>query len=427
MALIPTQPIGIAKQSVELATKMFSDIRIMTRDKQGVSRSSYGDGETKAIDYLIKVAHDLNLTVRIDAAANVTFQIGEETGERHILSGSHMDSVPEGGNFDGLAGVIAGITVLADFVKNGIKPKTPLKVIAIRGEESAWYGRTYIGTKALFGMLKQEDLQASHRDTGEPLADAMKAAGADLEKISAGQVLINTDEIAAFVEVHIEQGPVLVDRDWPVAIVSGIRGNSRHREIHCAGAAGHSGAVPRWLRQDSVFAAAQLISRMDEHWATILQHGGDLVLTAGIFHTDINNHAMSRIPGDLTFSFEARSQDQETLDALEALLKSECVTIARERKVIFEFDELTQSAPAVLDKKIIEGLVSVAKAEGLTHEIVPSGAGHDASIFSNAGIPTGMIFVRNENGSHNPDEAMEIDDFIAGVAILKRFVMEYVT
>jgi len=415
----------IQAQSRQLATTLFADIAELTKGTHGVTRASYGDGESRAIEYLIDTAKKLNITVQTDAAANVTFQLGDTAGERHILTGSHMDSVPQGGNYDGLAGVVAGLTVLADFARHNISPVVPLKVIALRGEESAWYGRTYIGSKSLFGMLRQEDLQAPHRDTGKPLAEAMRSAGADVERVAAGEILIEPSNIAAFIELHIEQGPVLIDRDWPVAMVTGIRGNIRHREIRCVGEAGHSGTVPRWLRQDSVFAAADLISRMEDHWTTILQHGGDLVLTSGIFHTNSEYHAMSRIPDELTFSFESRSQDQATLEALEGLLKSECRTVERDRRVKFDFDAPILSAPAELDETILGLLVAAARAEDLPGEAIASGAGHDASIFANAGVPSGMIFVRNENGSHNPDEAMDIADFMAGVSVLKRFVLAY--
>ena len=213
-------------------------------------------------------------------------------------------------------------------------------MVALRGEESAWYGRNYIGSKSIFGLITEDDLNSTHRSTGEKLSKAMESCGVNLDKIKSAEKLIDKSKIEVFIELHIEQGPILVDRKWPAAIVTGIRGNNRHLKIKCNGSAGHSGTIPRYLRKDTVFAGAELITRMDDHWNTIQQHGGDLVLTSGIFHTDMEHHAMSRIPGELFFSFEARSQDETTLDALEALLKSECKTIERERGVKFQFDNL---------------------------------------------------------------------------------------
>lgn len=418
-------PIYDEKWIERLAITIFDDIAVLTKDRQGVSRETYGKGETDAINYLSKLAVELGLYVEVDDAANVFFSSKPIVNSRYMLIGSHMDSVPLGGNFDGLAGVLAGFLILSYLSKNKINLSLPLKVIALRGEESAWYGRNYIGSKSIFGLLTKEDLNSTHRKTGETLSKAMQSCGVDINKIQSSISLIDKENIELFIELHIEQGPILVDRNWPAAIVTGIRGNNRHHNIICKGSAGHSGTIPRYLRKDAVFAGADLITRMDDHWNTIQQHGGDLVLTSGIFHTDSDHHAMSRIPGEIFFSFESRSQDVATLDALEALLKSECKTIERERGVKFEFDDLIKSSPAELDEVIIKNLLDAGESLGFERASLPSGAGHDAAVFANVGIKTGMIFVRNDKGSHNPHEAMDIKDFMAGLSILKKFIIDY--
>lgn len=418
-------PIYDEKWIEKLAITIFDDIAVLTKDRHGVSRETYGKGETDAINYLSKLAVELGLYVEVDDAANVFFSSKPIVNSRYMLIGSHMDSVPLGGNFDGLAGVLAGFLILSYLSKNKINLSLPLKVIALRGEESAWYGRNYIGSKSIFGLLTKEDLNSTHRKTGEKLSKAMQSCGVDINKIQSSISLIDKENIELFIELHIEQGPILVDRNWPAAIVTGIRGNNRHHNIICKGSAGHSGTIPRYLRKDAVFAGADLITRMDDHWNTIQQHGGDLVLTSGIFHTDSDHHAMSRIPGEIFFSFESRSQDVATLDALEALLKSECKTIERERGVKFEFDDLIKSSPAELDEVIIKNLLDAGESLGFERASLPSGAGHDAAVFANVGIKTGMIFVRNDKGSHNPYEAMDIKDFMAGLSILKKFIIDY--
>ena len=418
-------PIYDEKWIERLAITIFDDIAVLTKDRHGVSRETYGKGETDAINYLSKLAVELGLYVEVDDAANVFFSSKPIVNSRYMLIGSHMDSVPLGGNFDGLAGVLAGFLILSYLSKNKINLSLPLKVIALRGEESAWYGRNYIGSKSIFGLLTKEDLNSTHRKTGEKLSKAMQSCGVDINKIQSSISLIDKENIELFIELHIEQGPILVDRNWPAAIVTGIRGNNRHHNIICKGSAGHSGTIPRYLRKDAVFAGADLITRMDDHWNTIQQHGGDIVLTSGIFHTDSDHHAMSRIPGEIFFSFESRSQDVATLDALEALLKSECKTIERERGVKFEFDDLIKSSPAELDEVIIKNLLDAGESLGFERASLPSGAGHDAAVFANVGIKTGMIFVRNDKGSHNPYEAMDIKDFMAGLSILKKFIIDY--
>jgi len=173
-----------------------------------------------------------------------------------------------------------------------------------------------------------------------------------------------------------------------------------------------------------VFATAELITHLDRHWRTLLERGRDLVITTGVVTTDPREHAIARIPGTLRFSFELRSQSTETLEAFYDLFLSECRLVGEERGVEFKLDRRVESAPAVMDPGWVTRLRSAARRLGLPDEEIPSGAGHDAAIFANEGIPSAMIFVRNEHGSHNPHEAMDIGDFAAGVAIMREALKE---
>lgn len=406
----------------ETAAAIFADIAELTRDEDGVTRASFGAGETRAMEYLEALADRHGLWRGRDGVGNVHFGLDSSLPERYALVGSHLDSVPRGGNFDGLAGVAAGLLLLIEARSGAFAPALPLRAVGFRGEESAWFGSPYLGTKAALGLLEPGELAARDRNTGETLAERLAALGSDVERISAGAPFLDKERIAAFLELHIEQGPVLVERKLPVGIVTGIRGNIRHHHLRCVGEAGHSGAVPRWLRRDAVFATCELISRMDDHWTAILQHGGDLVLTAGVLHTDPQHDTTTRIPGEVTFSFEARSQNRATLDAMAALLRSECDTIERDRRVKFEFDGVLRSDSAEIPFEIVDGLRAACREEGLADEPIASGAGHDSAVFANAGVPTGMVFVRNRGGSHNPKEELALEDFLAGYAVLRRFL-----
>ena len=281
-----------------------------------------------------------------------------------------------------------------------------------------------MGSSALFGALSEADLAARSQDTNEPLGDCMRAVGVDVARVAKGEPLLEAKRVAAWIELHIEQGPVLIARELPIGIVTGIRGNVRHRVVDCVGEAGHSGAVPRWLRHDAVFATAELITHLDRHWRTMQERGRDIVVTAGVMGTDPREHAIARIPGTLHFSFEVRSQSKETLEAFYDLFLSETQLISDERGVAFKLDRRLESAPAVMDKEWVARLKRHAKELGLPDEEIPSGAGHDSAVFANGGIPSAMIFVRNENGSHNPAEAMDLDDFTAGVAVMRAAIKE---
>lgn len=407
------------------ASTLFSDIAAFSADGAGVSRPAFSKIETKTLKYLEIYAREQGLSVSYDPGQNAVFSLPEDAGaEKYILIGSHVDSVPNGGNFDGLAGVIAGLLCLAKASHQGVHFKKPVKVIAMRAEESAWFGPCYIASKALLGKIENDELSALHKGDGRELGVHMADLGINMNRVCQQQPLINPDSIDSYIELHIEQGPLLVEKDMPAAVVSGIRGNVRHKKIRCIGEAGHSGAVPRAYRKDPVLAMADLLSRLDESWLTILQKGEDLVLTSGMVGTDPTKHALTRIPELVEFSLDFRSQSAEALDAMRDLLAQEMVTIERERGVKFELDQELKTPPALCDKMIVEGLLSAMANTDLEPFTMPSGGGHDAAVFANAGIPSAMVFVRNRNGSHNPDEAMEIPDLIAGTEIIFNYLTE---
>jgi N-carbamoyl-L-amino-acid hydrolase len=332
--------------------------------------------------------------------------------------------VPQGGNFDGGAGVVAGLLCLIRLLNERPSAPSPVRVLIMRGEESAYYGRANIGSRALFGLLLPTDLNAKRRGNGRTLREALQGAGADIGAIAEGAQLFANKLASAYLELHIEQGPVMVARELPTAIVTGIRGNLRHRRLVCRGEAGHSGTVPRWLRRDAVFAVSDLLMRLDEHWNRLLERGLDLVITIGVCGTDTERHAISRIPAEVYFSFEVRSQSYETLEGFYELFRSECRAVSDQRRVSFEFDERIYTEPAKMDETIIKRLQQYSERLKLPTELLASGAGHDAAVFAISGIPSGMIFVRNSNGSHNPDEAMTIDDFMCGVELMYAFAAD---
>lgn len=402
-----------------LAQQLFSDIRGLTFDGVGVTRASYGEGENACAAYLDKFARSEGLDVVVDRAGNfIYFDPADTRGGAAIWSGSHLDSVPQGGNYDGLAGVVAGLLVLIAAKREGVTLPAPLKVIGFRGEESAWFGKAYMGSGALWGKLSSADLALQRRGDSVSLYDALAACGADVAAISRQEKLFNSTDIAAYIELHIEQGPVMVARDIPVGVVSGIRGNVRHNKIECFGDAQHSGVVPRWLRKDAVFAVSDLIVRLDNHWRALLERGTDLVVTCGVVQTNPAEHSISRVPGYAHFSFEARSKSSDTLEAFYQLVQAEMHSIERERGVKFALDRRLMSEPAVCDAQLCDLMAQACRSRGIAHERIPSGAGHDAALFANGGVPSAMVFVRNQNGSHNPHEAMELADFMLGTQVM---------
>lgn len=421
--LAPEIAPGIADDDAELARFLFEEIARRTPDEEGVSRPAFSKVETDTLSFLEEFARERGLEVWYDAGCNAHFSLPDDRdAERFVVVGSHVDSVPYGGNYDGLAGVVTGLVCLVRAHRRGERFARPVQVLAMRGEESAWFGPCYIGSKALTGTLGKAELAATHKGDGRTLAEHMADIGVAMDRVERGEPLIDLSAIDAYVELHIEQGPLLIGKDLPAAIVSGIRGNFRHRAVRCLGEAGHSGAVPRAFRRDPVLAMADLLVRLDEHWSTILNKGDDLVLTSGVVATDPAKHAMSRIPDSVSFSLDIRSQSADTLLEMRALLRAEMRQVERDRKVRFVLDEEMAVAPAICDARMVEGLKAAMGRTGLEPFVLPSGGGHDAAVFSAAGVPSAMVFVRNRNGSHNPHEAMEIDDFIAATDIIYEYL-----
>lgn len=407
--------LALRQQSIDL----FDQLKRTSLDGVGVSRETYGASETAACALIEGHAQDAGLETTWDAARNLIVRLpGKDPALPAVATGSHLDSVPEGGNFDGAAGVVAGLATLLDAQQRG-GAERDLVLYALRGEESAWFGGPcYFGSRALFGGLMAADFASPHRSGRKTLEDSMRESGADIDLLKSGQPILDPARLACWFELHIEQGPVLIAREKPVGLVTGIRGNIRHRRVTCRGEAAHSGAVPRWLRHDAVLAMSDLLVRIDEHWRVLLEWGEDLVVTAGVVETNLAEHAVSRVPGEVTFALEYRSQDPKTLDSFGALLQSECEQVGEKRGVAFDLGPPSATAPAEMSPNIVELLECICTDCGTDFEIMPSGAGHDSSVFANAGVPSGMIFVRNDKGSHNPHEAMDFDDFFQATEIL---------
>lgn len=418
-AISPLSKETTEETEAELAARLFREIAELTPDIKGVTRPAYSDIETRTLSYLEAFARSEGLVVWYDEGCNANFCLPEDQdAEKFTVIGSHVDSVPFGGNYDGMAGVIAGLLCLVRAKRAGTGFKTPVHVLAMRGEESAWFGPCYIGSKVLTGQLNGSEAQARHKGDGRTLIEHMADIGLPADRIRKQEPLIDASRIEAYLELHIEQGPLLIGKNLPAAIVSGIRGNFRHRAVKCIGEAGHSGAVPKAYRKDAVLAFADLMVRLDESWTTILNKGADLVLTSGVVSTDPETNAMSRIPDEVTFSLDIRSQSADVLEEMRELLSDEMKQIEKDRKVRFELDGEINTAPALCAPEIVDGLKAAMEETGLPTFVMPSGGGHDAAVFAAAGVPAGMIFVRNRNGSHNPDEAMDIPDFLAACDIL---------
>ncbi|QYK42209.1 MAG: hydantoinase/carbamoylase family amidase [Paracoccaceae bacterium] len=408
-------------QAERLVRRMLAALLQASADHPGVTRDAYGAGEAIAHAIAEAEARALEAEVATDAAGNLYMTLpGADRMRPAFLTGSHLDSVPHGGNFDGAAGVVAGLAAMADLRERGITPPQDLTVVAFRAEEAAWFPLSYPGSLAALGLLPPGALQARRSDTGRTLADHMAAAGFDPDAVARGEARITPDRVAAFVEVHIEQGPVLVGRGLPLGLVTAINGGFRHMTARITGDWAHSGATPYGYRRDAALAAADLIMRLQGWWAEREAAGEALTVTFGCLATDPALHGGSRVAGDMSFALDIRAGTQATLDRAAQALRRIADEVARAQEVAIDLGPRFDWDAAACDPALVGRMADVATHLQLPHLRMPSGAGHDTAALAGAGIPSAMIFVRNANGSHNPDEAMDEADLDLAVRLLAR-------
>lgn len=391
--------------------EIFANLQRIGADVEGVTRTAYDATETEALYYIEELARGIGLAADHDPGANLVLYLpgsGVETSAIYV--GSHLDSVPRGGNYDGAAGVVAGLLCLARFHVTGEMPARPVRVLGLRCEESPWFGVACVGSRTLFGEIGP-DLDRVHRTTGKTLRSHLAAAGGVMKEIESGRRLLSSQEVAAYYELHIEQGPVLVQRGCAVGIVTGIQGILRFSGIKCHGEEGHSGAVPRALRRDAAAAAVEFLHRINARWSELLSRGHELVVTSGVLSTNPDRHSASKIAGQIIFSLDVRSMDRALLEAFRDFVTETADAVERSHQVSFEMDGNYTTAPAVMDPQSCRKLLRLSRQLGLPEMPITSGSGHDAQVFASNGIPTSMIFVRSRNGSHNPRETMDIADF----------------
>jgi beta-ureidopropionase / N-carbamoyl-L-amino-acid hydrolase len=407
-----------------LVTTLFDDLRRDGLDEPGVTRDPYGAGEQRAHATVTEIAKKLGLRIEHDAAANLYMTLpGRDAAARRVIVGSHLDSVPHGGNFDGAAGVVAGLAAAAALQRAGITLGCDLTVMGIRAEESIWFQVSYIGSRGALGTLPDGALDVRRVDTERTLADHIADCDGDPDALRAGKRFLDPARLRAYIELHIEQAPSLVAAGRPVAICTGIPGNFRYPDVRIEGNSDHVG-LPRRFRRDAAMAGAEFAMALDRIWEEHEAKSIPMACTIGRFHTDAATHGLTIVPGSFHFSLDVRAYDETVLAALDQQVDAVIAGIEQRRGVRFHRGPKARAAVGHVDPMMKRGLGDAADKLGIPVLQLGSPASHDAAAFGAAGVPMGMIFVRNENGSHNPHEAMSIDDFMSGTRLLTRYLVD---
>ncbi len=381
----------------------------------GVARLSFTPEERAAKDLVASYMREAGLAVREDAVGNLFGRReGRDPDAPTVLIGSHVDSVRNGGDFDGPLGVLGGIEVLQTMDEEGVQTERPVEVAAFTDEEGARFSLGMIGSRALTGALSQEDLRHEDRE-GVSIAEAMREAGLDPARID--DAARSSNSLAAYLELHIEQGKVLEGEGLPVGIVTGIAGPVWLR-LSLSGEAGHAGTTPMGARRDALAAAAEVVGIVEEEAAAT----GSTVGTVG--QIGARPGGINIIPGRVELSLDLRDIDEAARDGVEGRIRERAGEACGRRGIGLEFEEIQRLPPAPCSGEIRAAITAACEGEGIRPYSLPSGAGHDGMHVGGL-CPMGMIFVRSRDGiSHNPKEWSSPEDCEAGCKVLYSAVLD---
>jgi N-carbamoyl-L-amino-acid hydrolase len=404
-----------------LVQRLLDGVATIGADPPGITRDAYGRGENEAVALIAEAGRALGLTSSVDAGANLSLRWASGHDAPPVLIGSHLDSIVQGGNFDGAAGVIAGIGAVAALQAAGIAPRRDIEVLALRCEESVWFGLGLIGSRCLLARLPEGALELRHARSGLTLAQSIDSCGGDSARLRENTPLRDPRSLGAYLEVHIEQAPQLIEAGAPVAVCLANPGNVRHPFIRITGEDAHTG-LPHRFRHDAALAGADLSLALERMWLEEEAQGRFMAVTIGRFHTPSARHSMTAVSGGFELSLDLRAYSADHLVALEKRLGEIAGEVAARRKVEIVLGERSAAAPGPMDPGILKGLSAAAVRSGIAAPPLNSPGTHDANNFVASGVPVGMLLVRNQNGSHNPYEAMDTPDLMAAIGVLAEYL-----
>ena len=377
----------------------------------GVSRVAYSEADRQGREYVLGLMRAANLDTSIDAAGNlIGRRAGSDKSLKPILFGSHIDSVPEGGNFDGDVGSLGAIEVAQTLAENNVTTRHPLEVIVFQNEEGG-----LIGSEAVIGALTEKELDLVNKSS-KTVREGIKFIGGDVSKLAT--VKREKGSIAAYLELHIEQGGILEAGKIDIGVVEGIVGINWW-DVMIEGFANHAGTTAMNNRQDALLAAAKFIEAVNR---VVTSVPGRQVGTVG--RIQVFPGAPNVIPGKVILSLELRDLDGAKIQMLYQKIRVEADQIAKSSRVTFDFKELNTNIPAPTDSRIRAIIDNSAKELGLTTKQMPSGAGHDAQDMARIG-PVGMIFIPSVGGiSHSPKEFSRKQDITNGANVLLGAVLK---
>jgi N-carbamoyl-L-amino-acid hydrolase len=374
-------------------------------DNGGVCRLAFSDEDVRARQQVQAWMQEAGMSVRIDAAGNI---IGRYAGQDNTLpalaTGSHIDTVPVGGRFDGCLGVLAGIEVVRTLHENSIQLNHPVEVIVFPDEE-----RSVIGSKAMAGEVVEDPAYYGRLD-GTPIQPCLEKIGGDWSRISTAKC--DRSQIAAFIELHVEQGGILEHAQLPIGAITGIVGQYRFA-VTIIGRPNHAGTTPMNMRKDALVAASHIVLAVNK---IAIETPGDQVATVG--YLTVSPNATNTVPGQVDLRIDLRDLSEEHLENLKAKIESEIAAIATATETEISMQQTLHIRPTIAAPEIITAIEEVSQDLGLKSMQLPSRAGHDAQEIGRF-TDMGMIFVPSRAGiSHSEEEYTSPEECAQGANVL---------
>lgn len=383
--------------------------------KGGVTRLLYTDSWLDAQNGLKEKFESFGMEAKFDEIGNLYGRVeGTDFPEETIATGSHVDTVANGGKLDGQLGIIGGMLAIKNLVEKHGKPKRSLEVISMAEEEGSRFPFVFWGSKNIFGMIEDNEAMYEIKDNdGKSFVEEMRRCGFDFKKDRKSR-----EDIKAFVELHIEQGNFLEMENIQVGVITSIAGQRRY-DVTLKGESNHAGTTLMKYRKDTIQAFSRIVTESIEKAKKI---GDPLVLTFG--HVEAKPNTVNVVPGQTIFSIDCRHTDKAELEEFTEGLEEDMKRIAKEMNIEIDINRWMDARPIPMDDKIISIIEESCKENKLNYKLMHSGAGHDAQIFGPR-LPTGMIFVPSIGGiSHNPAEDTKTEDLVQGVAALEAALYE---
>lgn len=397
--------------------KTLSILNSYSEEGAGINRIAYSDMENKALQYLIEQFREEGLEIKEDPAGNLLARReGEDPSLPAIAFGSHIDTVYEGGQYDGAIGVVAALEVMRHLNEEEIKTAAPLEVIVFACEESSRFGISTVGSKAMTGQLETSELKSLTDKENISFKEAVEKRGLDIDNFVKARR--NDGELNCFVELHIEQGPRLEKENKDIGVVTSIAAPTRYH-IDIFGTASHSGTTPMRYRKDAFLAASEIALSLEEY--ALQEEEFNSVATAG--NCVVRAGAMNVVPGHVEMQVDIRGTSVESIERIKHKLIEKIEKVKKQRALDINADLISEETPVKMSGKLTEELKIQCEKNDFSYIEMPSGAGHDAMNMSRI-CPAAMIFIPSENGlSHNPLEYSSMEQIMKGAVLLKDTVL----